>query len=65
MPEQANLLDQGGLKPLPQCKAFLLCEEFYADDVIGQSSLQNLIESFRFPAFPGDSAPLHDLPATL
>jgi hypothetical protein len=56
MSEQIDHLMSGGMKPLPQCKAFLLCQEFYVDEVSGQSSLQNLIESFRFRAFPGDSA---------
>ena len=44
-------------KPLPQCKAFLLCEGVDEDDVTAQLSLSKLIEDFQFPAFPADSAP--------
>ena len=44
-------------KPLPQCKAFLLCEGIAEDEVSGQLSLNKLIEVLRFTAFPAESAP--------
>jgi hypothetical protein len=44
-------------KPLPQCKAFLLCEGIAEDNVTGQLSLNKLIEVLRFPAFPAESVP--------
>lgn len=44
-------------KPLPQCKAFLLCEEVAEDEVTGQLSLNRLIEILRFPTFPAESMP--------
>src|SRR5487761_1493236 len=42
-------------KPLPQCKAFLLCEGIAEDAVTGQLSLNKIIEILRFPAFPAQS----------
>ena len=44
-------------KPLPQCKAFLLCERVAQDDATGQLTLHKLIEVLQFPAFPADSIP--------
>jgi hypothetical protein len=55
MPEQPNN-KHGQAKPLPQCKAFLLCEEVYDDERSGRCSLLNLIEVMPISNFPGDSA---------
>jgi hypothetical protein len=45
-------------KPLPQCKAFLLCEGITEDEVTGQLCLNKLIETLRFPFFAAKSLPL-------
>lgn len=44
-------------KPLPQCKAFLLCEDITQDEVTGKLTLHELIEGLTFPEFPADSIP--------
>jgi hypothetical protein len=45
-------------KPLPQCKAFLICEEAEVDDISGQFSLHRLVNWLSFSGFPADSPPL-------
>ena len=47
----------GRSKPLPQCKALLICEDVFEDEVSGQYILHKLIDVLRFSAFPGDSEP--------
>jgi hypothetical protein len=44
-------------KPLPQCKAFLLCDKVSQDETTAQLTLHKLIETLRFPIFPADSVP--------
>ena len=45
-------------KPLPQCKAFLICEEAEVDDITGQFNLYRLVDSLRFPVLPAEVPPL-------
>ncbi|HVA51580.1 MAG TPA: hypothetical protein VNH11_34885 [Pirellulales bacterium] len=45
-------------KPLPQGKAFLICEEAELDDITGQFSFFNVVSSLGFPKFPAESPPL-------
>jgi hypothetical protein len=45
-------------KPLPQCKAFLICEDVEVDDVTGQFDLYRLVNLLRFPQFPANVPPL-------
>lgn len=49
---------QAAHKPLPQCKAFLICEEAEVDDVTGQFSLYRLVNGLSFSDFPAASPPL-------
>jgi hypothetical protein len=42
-------------KPLPHCKAFLLCEGVAEDQVTGAISLLNLIDVMRLSSFPATS----------
>lgn len=42
-------------KPLPHCKAMLLCEKVTVSQITGMVSLHNLIENFPIRAFPGRS----------
>lgn len=44
-------------KPLPQCKAFLICKKVGVDDATGEFSLSKLINTLRFPAFPAEAGP--------
>lgn len=44
-------------KPLPQCKAFLLCEGITEDEATGQLCLNKLIETLRFRSFPAEAVP--------
>jgi uncharacterized protein DUF6941 len=50
--------DSSPQKPLPQCKALLLCEAISEDATTGQLSLHKLIEIIQFRAFPAESPPL-------
>ncbi|HJT32242.1 MAG TPA: hypothetical protein VJ783_09385 [Pirellulales bacterium] len=45
-------------KPLPQCKAFLICEEVEVDDANGRFNLYGLVDSLSFPLFPANAPPL-------
>jgi hypothetical protein len=45
-------------KPLPQCKAFLICEEAEVDDVTRQFNLYGLVNSLAFSSFPAEVPPL-------
>jgi hypothetical protein len=45
-------------KPLPQCKAFLICEEAEIDDITGQFNLYNVVNWLSLPDFPGETPPL-------
>lgn len=45
-------------KPLPQCKAFLICEDAEVDDVTGQFSLYNVVNSLSFSEFPAKTRSL-------
>lgn len=39
-------------KPLPQCKAFLICEDVEIDDATGQFDLYKLVNVLSFSKFP-------------
>ena len=56
MPDRTSNSKHDRAKPLPQCKALLLCEDVFEDELSGQYSLHKLIEALEFSAFPGDSA---------
>lgn len=45
-------------KPLPQCKAFLICERVGIDVATGQFNLYNVVNSLASPRFPADVPPL-------
>ena len=45
-------------KPLPQCKAFLVCEGIGINDLTGQFNLYNLVNSLVFAQFPAEAPPL-------
>jgi len=45
-------------KPLPQCKAFLICEEVGINSMTGQFNLYNVVNSLPFQVFPAASRPL-------
>lgn len=45
-------------KPLPQCKAFLICERVGIDVASGQFNLYNIVNSLASPQFPADLRPL-------
>ncbi|HEX7378496.1 MAG TPA: hypothetical protein VF278_15360 [Pirellulales bacterium] len=45
-------------KPLPQCKAFLVCGEVEFDDIAGQINLYGIVSSLSFPEFPAAVPPL-------
>jgi hypothetical protein len=44
-------------KPLPHCKALLICEKVTESQLTGKISLHNLIENFNVRSFPGRSTP--------
>jgi len=48
-------MDSTANKPLPHCRAILLCEDI--DEDAGTLSLHKLIESFKLPSFPGPTGP--------
>ncbi|HVA50526.1 MAG TPA: hypothetical protein VNH11_29545 [Pirellulales bacterium] len=50
-------MDSIANKPLPHCKAFLICKEVTEDEETGEISLYALIETFRQHTFPGPTAP--------
>ena len=45
-------------KPLPQCKAILICREAEFDDPTGEFDLYGLVNTLRFSAFPAQVPPL-------
>lgn len=45
------------VKPLPHCKALLLCEKVTQSQLTGKVTLHNLIEGFQSRIFPGRSTP--------
>ena len=45
-------------KPLPQCKAFLICEEAEFDDLTGRFDLYGLVNTLTFSEFPAHVPPL-------
>ncbi|MGH7135009.1 MAG: DUF6941 family protein [Pirellulales bacterium] len=45
-------------KPLPQCKAFLICEGVGINNSTGQFNLYNLVNSLTFVQFPAAARPL-------
>lgn len=45
-------------KPLPHCKAFLICEEVGIDELTGRFNLYRLLNSLRFLDFPAQIPPL-------
>ncbi|HVA49986.1 MAG TPA: hypothetical protein VNH11_26710 [Pirellulales bacterium] len=57
MPNGPSNPKQTRQKPLPQCKAVLLCENVVEDEITGQFSLNKLIDVVRFSTFPGVSLP--------
>ncbi|HVA48775.1 MAG TPA: hypothetical protein VNH11_20585 [Pirellulales bacterium] len=42
-------------KPLPHCKALLVCEKVTESQITGKITLHNLIERFGLRVFPGRS----------
>jgi hypothetical protein len=52
MPDEPPDRKTTARKPLPQCKAFLTCEDVEVDDVTGQFDLSRLVNLLRFPQFP-------------
>lgn len=44
-------------KPLPHCKALLICEKMTESQLTEKITLHNLIENFGLRAFPGRSTP--------
>lgn len=44
-------------KPLPQCKAFLICKKVGVDDATGEFSLSKIINTLESPAFPAEAGP--------
>jgi hypothetical protein len=44
-------------KPLPHCKALLLCEKVTESQLTGKTTLHNLVRQFALPRFPGRSTP--------
>lgn len=42
-------------KPLPHCKALLICEKVSVSQITGAVSLHNIVERFRLRVFPGRS----------
>lgn len=44
-------------RPLPHCKALLLCEKVTESQLTGKVTLHNLIEEFSSRVFPGRSTP--------
>jgi hypothetical protein len=57
MPNENPRDDPDPIKPLPHCKALLLCERVTEHRVTGALTLRNLIESFRIPAYTRNSTP--------
>lgn len=50
-------MDRNANKPLPQCRAILLCEDVGEDPATGEISLHKLIDGFKISAFPAASKP--------
>lgn len=50
-------MDRNANKPLPHCRAILLCDNVGEDPATGEISLHKLIDSFRVSAFPAASKP--------
>lgn len=50
-------MDSTAYKPLPHCRAILLCEDVGEDPATGELSLHKLVERFRMPVFPAPSRP--------
>lgn len=48
-------MDRSANKPLPHCRAILICERVADDPATGELTLHKLIECFRMPAFPAAS----------
>lgn len=44
-------------KPLPHCKAFLICRKVGVDDATGEFSLSKIINTLEFPTFPAEAGP--------
>ncbi len=44
-------------KPVPQCKAFLICKKVGVDDATGEFSLSKIINTLEFPAFAAEAGP--------
>ena len=55
MPKETSQDQPETGKPLPHCKALLLCEKVTESQITGKITLHNLIEKFRLRAFPGRS----------
>lgn len=45
-----------GRKPLPRCKAILLCDQVIIDAITRKNSLIGIFETFFVPHFPGNSS---------
>ena len=45
-------------KPLPQCKAFLICEGVGLNSMTGQFNLYGVVNALSFPKFPAAARPL-------
>lgn len=50
-------MDRNANKPLPHCRAILLCEDVGEDEATGAISLINLIEHFKTDTFPAQTRP--------
>lgn len=50
-------MDRSANKPLPHCRAILLCERVAGDAATGEITLHRLTERFRMRVFPGASQP--------
>lgn len=58
MPESTNDGKHASHKPLPQCKASLICREAEFDDPSGEFDLYGLVNTLRFSEFPAQVPPL-------
>lgn len=58
MPDAPFDRSRAAHKPLPQCKAFLICDEFGFDEITGKFDLYGLVNSLEFPRFPAEAPPL-------
>lgn len=45
-------------KPLPHCKALLICRETEFDETAGEFDLYGLVNTLKFPEFPAQAPPL-------